>query len=208
MKGVDQGLHPAALCARTVTVQFGIESTLKYAVRVVPETVCVDVPAPSLPLMTISYSSTGLFPGRAAFQVAMIVSVVPLGSATCHCAVSPVGGLWSDRGCRGREDDRARYRAGSTGWSCYHLIEARVGSRLPTRVVGLRMMCFVLANESFACVTCRLPPVRPTVSSAVRPAAADIRWLAQNRASHVAASASQVPLPLKQPTVAATLEQR
>jgi hypothetical protein len=68
-----------------------MKSTVKYAVNVVPETVCVAEPPPSLPLIVISYSSTGLFPGAAAFQVATIVSVVPLGSGTCQYALRLVG---------------------------------------------------------------------------------------------------------------------
>jgi len=51
--GVEDRLHPAALCACTVTVQFGIKSTVKYVVSVVPSTVCVNVPAPSLPVIVI-----------------------------------------------------------------------------------------------------------------------------------------------------------
>lgn len=51
--GVEDGPQPAALCACTVTVQFGIKSTVKYVVSVVPSTVCVNVPAPSLPVIVI-----------------------------------------------------------------------------------------------------------------------------------------------------------
>jgi len=40
--GVDDGPQPAALCACTVTDQPGLESAVKYAVSVAPDTVCVD----------------------------------------------------------------------------------------------------------------------------------------------------------------------
>src|SRR5690242_1676361 len=53
LTGVEAGPHPAALCACTVTVQFGMKSTLKYVVSVDPSTVCVSVPAPSLPVIVI-----------------------------------------------------------------------------------------------------------------------------------------------------------
>ncbi len=53
LTGVEDGPQPAALCACTVTVQFGIKSTAKYVVSVVPPTVCVNVPAPSLPVIVI-----------------------------------------------------------------------------------------------------------------------------------------------------------
>src|SRR5215469_2978043 len=64
---------------------------LKYAVSVVPDTVCVNVPPPSLPLITIWYSSIGLLPGSPDCHVTVIESVVPLGSGTCHAATTLVG---------------------------------------------------------------------------------------------------------------------
>ncbi|HZQ47213.1 MAG TPA: hypothetical protein VFC07_09385, partial [Verrucomicrobiae bacterium] len=57
--GADKGPQPKALCPCTFTVQFGTQSTVKLAVSVVPDTVWVNVPAPSLPVIVILYSSTG-----------------------------------------------------------------------------------------------------------------------------------------------------
>jgi len=87
----DTGPHPAALCARTVTDQLGLESTLKYAISVVPEIVCVSVPAVSLAVMVTRYWSTGLLPGLAASQMA--TSVLGPGSAFgfAQFAETPVG---------------------------------------------------------------------------------------------------------------------
>jgi hypothetical protein len=79
------------LCARTITDQFGTKLTVKLAVSVVPDTACVNVPAPSLPRIPIWYWSTGLSPGTDAFQVATSVSVAPVGSSDAHPAVTPVG---------------------------------------------------------------------------------------------------------------------
>ena len=89
MNLADQGPQPTALCARTVTDQSGISLTIKLAVSVVPDTICVKVPPPSLPLIVISYWSTGLSPGTAAFQRAMsVAAVVP---TAAQRAVTPVG---------------------------------------------------------------------------------------------------------------------
>ena len=79
------------MCAFTVTDQFGMSSTEKLAVNVVPDTVCVTVPPPSLPVIVTVYWSIGLLPGTAAGQVAMMVSVVPEGSGFDQVAVTPVG---------------------------------------------------------------------------------------------------------------------
>jgi hypothetical protein len=79
------------LCACTVTDQFGMWSTVKLAVNVVPDTVCVEVPALSLPVIVTRYWSIGLLPGSAACQVATSVSVAPVGSRFAQLAVTPVG---------------------------------------------------------------------------------------------------------------------
>ena len=83
------GPQPMSLCARTVIDQSGVQSTVKLAVSVVPDTVCLKVPAPSLPLIVISYWSTWLSPGTAALQVATSVAVVA--PCAAQCAVTPPG---------------------------------------------------------------------------------------------------------------------
>ena len=88
---LDEAPHPKELCACTVSDQFGVQSTVKLAVSVVPDTVCVDVPMPSLPVMVTRYWSIGLLPGSAACQVATRVSVGPVGSGIAQLAVTPVG---------------------------------------------------------------------------------------------------------------------
>src|ERR1700722_16921504 len=65
--------------------------TLKFAIRVVPDTVCVSVPPPSLPTIGTRYSSTGLLPGSAASQDTSSVSVSPEGSAINQLAVTTAG---------------------------------------------------------------------------------------------------------------------
>jgi len=72
-----------------MTVQSGMKSTTKLAVSVVPDTVCVNVPPPSLPVIKTSYWSIGLSPGTAALQAVSSVAV----AAPCpaHRAVTPVG---------------------------------------------------------------------------------------------------------------------
>ena len=64
---------------------------MKLAVSVVPDTVCLNVPplSLSLPLIVISYWSTGLSPGTAALQVATSAAVVAPWPA--QCAVTPPG---------------------------------------------------------------------------------------------------------------------
>ena|SRR5215469_14631752 len=62
---------------------------VKLAVNVVPDTVCVKVPPPSLPVIITSYWSIGLSPGTAAFQVANRVAGVT--SCCNQRAVTPVG---------------------------------------------------------------------------------------------------------------------
>jgi hypothetical protein len=69
----------------------GRKSTVKLAVRVVPDTVCVNVPAPSLPTIVTKYWAIGLSPGTAACHVATSVSVVPTGSGFVQRAATPVG---------------------------------------------------------------------------------------------------------------------
>lgn len=80
-----------ALCARTVTDQFGMWSTVNLAVSVVPDTVFVNVPASSLPIIVIWYWSIGLSPGTAACQVATSVSFAPAGSGSVQLARTLVG---------------------------------------------------------------------------------------------------------------------
>ena len=79
------------MCACTVTDQFGMQSTVKLAVIVVPDTVCLEEPAPSLPVIVTRYWSIGLLPGSAACQVATSVSVDPVGSRFAQLAVTPLG---------------------------------------------------------------------------------------------------------------------
>jgi len=69
----------------------GVKSTVKLAVSFVPNTVCLNVVPESLSRMLTSYSSIGLLPGTAAFQVATSVSVVPAGSVDAQWADTPVG---------------------------------------------------------------------------------------------------------------------
>ena len=87
--GVDDGPQPTALWARTVIVQSGMSLTENLAVSVVPDTVCVNVPPPSSPMIVIWYWSIGLSPGTAAAQVAMSMS--PGRPGAVQCAATPVG---------------------------------------------------------------------------------------------------------------------
>lgn len=76
--GLEERPQPAALCTRTVTDQFGMKSTEKEAVSVVPETVWVKLPPPSLAVIgiwdwSIGLSMESLLRGRGGVFFARIV---------------------------------------------------------------------------------------------------------------------------------------